>query len=201
MHGSNRAIPRWRWWCCRRQPTNTTGGGDVAEDLSEHLEHVELSRVLGLAPPVLLLQTLLLHLVEVLLGLGALLQEALHQLVQGEAGHALAAPPAQSRRGRGGGCGGEHSRRRRSAVDGWLHWDTCRSTHGHVLRDLATSKWTIKHSTRHSELYNTQPESNSSHVFVHLKKKLTWILPTHICLHSFLLQGETHNHCFRELPN
>ncbi len=61
-----------------------SGGGDAGEHLAEHLKHVQLPGVFGLSATVFCLQALLLHPVEAVLGLGALLQELLHQFLHGE---------------------------------------------------------------------------------------------------------------------
>lgn len=105
--------------CCYCRRYTTSASSHAAEDLAEHVEHVQLTGVLGLATPLLLLQPLLLHLVEVVLCVGALLQESLKKLVQGQARQAL---PAPTRGPTGGGCGRSRSG---LGVDGF-DWNTFR---------------------------------------------------------------------------
>lgn len=69
------------------------GRDHPAEHLAQHLEHVQLARVFRFPAPLLQLLPLLLLLVEVLLGLHAVLQEALQEFVQRQAGIALPGLP------------------------------------------------------------------------------------------------------------
>lgn len=72
------------------------GRGDAGEHLSQHLEHVQLSRVLGFPATVFGLQPLLLHAVEAVFGLRALLQELLHEFLHGEVCAPLPRPFSRS---------------------------------------------------------------------------------------------------------